>query len=287
MLLCPTLFTNLAGAYFGGLLGASACFLASRRLFKGYGERIAKKYPGLGSVLRAVEGGGLGFLIVVRVAPYPFSLMNVLLSTTRISFLTFFIATAISLLKIALHVYIGSTVHDLADLERTGGHPAKIAGMVGGFIVSVAVFIYLAIVVRRKVGERTAEQDEPDVEADIEEDSVRSSSPMSSVSPSSFAPRSSLPAATPGLSRSGVRGVSTDGWSVASEADGEDEIVELSGNGDVGEALLGGRSGSGAVGAGRAGGSGVVAGLVGAVKSAISGGTTGYRRTDGGGGDKS
>ena len=46
--------------------------------------------------------------MLIRIAPYPFSIFNVLLSTTSFGILDFVLATAISLFKSLLHIYIGS-----------------------------------------------------------------------------------------------------------------------------------------------------------------------------------
>ncbi|KXS11245.1 hypothetical protein M427DRAFT_60817 [Gonapodya prolifera JEL478] len=266
--LCGFIFSfplGLIPAYFGALLGSLGCFVTSRRLFTGYGERIAKKYPGLGGVLREVERGSVGFLILVRLAPYPFSLMNVLLSTTRVPFSTYALATSVAICKNALHVYLGSTVHDLADLERTGGHPAKIAGMVGGAVIAVVVAVYLAVVVRRTLKERERESGIDGGELDVDGDperGTRASSPIAPMSPASFSSRTS---ASPhgGLHADTIVGLELE------DAGREEDDVEVDADGeDVADALLptNGRT----VGAGRSGGGGVLVGAMSAVRAAVT-----------------
>lgn len=58
-------------------------------------------------------------MILIRLAPYPFNVMNALLSATHIPLSTFSLATALSLTKLALHVYIGSTLSSLAPVATT------------------------------------------------------------------------------------------------------------------------------------------------------------------------
>jgi hypothetical protein len=58
-------------------------------------------------------------MVLIRLAPYPFNVMNALLSATHIPLSTFALATALSLTKLALHVYIGSTLSSLAPIAAT------------------------------------------------------------------------------------------------------------------------------------------------------------------------
>lgn len=51
---------------------------------------------------------------MIRLSPYPFNLLNVLFAATNISLFHFVAGTALTLLKIALHVYIGANLTSLA-----------------------------------------------------------------------------------------------------------------------------------------------------------------------------
>lgn len=110
-------------------------------------------------------------MILIRLAPYPFNVMNALLSATHIPLSTFALATALSLTKLALHVYIGSTLSSLAGpLPSTGdggadeggrdgplpitdthGRNLKIFVMIISMILGIAVGAYVWMVAKREI----------------------------------------------------------------------------------------------------------------------------------------
>ncbi|KAJ3159223.1 hypothetical protein HDU86_001826 [Geranomyces michiganensis] len=73
--------------------------------------------------------------------------MSVLLATSTVPLRRFTYATACSLLKIILHIYIGSTVRDLS--ETTNLTPARLAITLFGTAVAVIVMVVLTVEVRR------------------------------------------------------------------------------------------------------------------------------------------
>ncbi|KAF9131180.1 hypothetical protein BGW39_002150 [Mortierella sp. 14UC] len=108
-------------AYTSALLGSIACFYLCRRWFKVQVRALMAKKQSMKSVVKAVEKRGFKLMILIRLAPYPFNLMNALLSATHIPLSTFSLATALSLTKLALHVYIGSTLSSLAPIAAIPG----------------------------------------------------------------------------------------------------------------------------------------------------------------------
>ncbi|KAG0289526.1 hypothetical protein BGZ96_006956 [Linnemannia gamsii] len=106
-------------AYTSALLGSIACFYLCRRWFKVQVRALMAKKQSMKSVVKAVEKRGFKLMILIRLAPYPFNVMNALLSATHIPLSTFSLATALSLTKLALHVYIGSTLSSLAPVATT------------------------------------------------------------------------------------------------------------------------------------------------------------------------
>ncbi|KAJ3078318.1 Sphingolipid delta(4)-desaturase DES1, partial [Quaeritorhiza haematococci] len=69
-------------AYLGGVAGACGCFLLWRRfLGKFYRKRFLSVFPEVEALERAVNQGGLKFLILIRLAPYPFGLLNIVFGT--------------------------------------------------------------------------------------------------------------------------------------------------------------------------------------------------------------
>ena len=80
---------------------------------------------------------------LLRISPYPFSIVTILLSTTNISFSTFLTASSIALTKNALHVYFGGQVRDLAEMKKMS--PAKIVVLALSILFAIGMFIYFAV----------------------------------------------------------------------------------------------------------------------------------------------
>ncbi|KAF8931900.1 hypothetical protein BGZ58_007359 [Dissophora ornata] len=158
-------------AYTSALLGSIACFYLCRRWFKVQVRALMAKKQSMKSVVKAVEKRGFKLMLLIRLAPYPFNVMNALLSATHIPLSTFALATAISLIKLALHVYIGSTLSSLAVLPppplgddgdttaplpdpadgNSHGRALKIVVMVFSMIIGFAVGAYVWIVAKREI----------------------------------------------------------------------------------------------------------------------------------------
>ncbi|CEP15543.1 hypothetical protein [Parasitella parasitica] len=101
-------------SYFSALAGAVACFQLSRTFLKARVVQTLSKYPNLEAVVKAVEKKGFRLFLLIRFSPYPYNLLNVLFAATNISLFQFAAGTGISLLKIALHVYIGANLTSFA-----------------------------------------------------------------------------------------------------------------------------------------------------------------------------
>ena len=57
-------------------------------------------------------------LLLVRIAPYPFNLLNAILSSfPKLSLATYTGTTAISLLKVILHTWFGSGIWNISDMH--------------------------------------------------------------------------------------------------------------------------------------------------------------------------
>ncbi|KAF9965322.1 hypothetical protein BGZ70_005035 [Mortierella alpina] len=146
-------------AFSSALMGAIVCFYFCRRWFKAQVRKLLAKNKSLKSVVRTVEKRGFKLLVLIRLAPYPFNIMNALLSATHIPLPTFALATAISLVKLTLHVYIGSTLSSLAggdddqDDKGKGGHgkAVKIIVMILSIILGIGVGGYVWIVAKREI----------------------------------------------------------------------------------------------------------------------------------------
>ncbi|KAK3839149.1 MAG: snare associated Golgi protein-domain-containing protein, partial [Linnemannia elongata] len=160
-------------AYTSALLGSIACFYLCRRWFKVQVRALMAKKQSMKSVVKAVEKRGFKLMVLIRLAPYPFNVMNALLSATHIPLSTFALATALSLTKLALHVYIGSTLSSLAPTitppegettnpdgslppttpvnNNTHVRNLKIVFMVISIIIGFAVGAYVWTVAKREI----------------------------------------------------------------------------------------------------------------------------------------
>ncbi|KAF9920821.1 Tlg2-vesicle protein [Linnemannia zychae] len=149
-------------AFTGAMAGSIVCFYFCRRWFKGQVRKLMAQNKTLKSVVRTVEKRGFRLLVLIRLAPYPFNVMNAILSATHIPLTTFITATAISLVKLTLHVYIGSTLSTLTEDDdedetdpnkdrKAHGKRLKIAMMVMGVILGIGVGLYVWAVAKREI----------------------------------------------------------------------------------------------------------------------------------------
>ncbi|KAJ3102220.1 Tlg2-vesicle protein [Phlyctochytrium planicorne] len=150
--------------YLGGFLGGIACFAISRRyLTTRYRAVLTEKYPKFVIIEEAIQEGGLKLVILLRIAPYPYAIMNGVLSTTSIPFHRFAIATSICMFKALIQVYLGTTLQNLADLisgstSRSDRPPTvEISIMLAGVVLAVAAIVYVSWLVRRTLRKYTGE----------------------------------------------------------------------------------------------------------------------------------
>ncbi|CAG8520299.1 4078_t:CDS:2 [Diversispora eburnea] len=92
-------------SYFAALTGAITVFLLSRRWFKKSVRKLLNKSNSMSAIVKAL-------LFFIRLAPYPYNVLNTLLSATHISLSTFAGATALSLFKLIIHVWIDDNIEN-------------------------------------------------------------------------------------------------------------------------------------------------------------------------------
>lgn len=143
-------------------------------------------------VVRAIEKRPK-LLFLIRLAPYPYNVMNCLLAASpTLTWQTYAACTALSLFKLIIHTSIGSTIHSFADyhLKKAAaggaGDPAvpsapgngtdpalptpapaaegeasplgRISTIVG-IVLCVSIFLYLSYVARKAVDDELGEDD--------------------------------------------------------------------------------------------------------------------------------
>ncbi|KFH66918.1 hypothetical protein MVEG_07443 [Podila verticillata NRRL 6337] len=146
-------------AYTSAFVGAMVCFYCCRRWFKAQARNLINKNQSLKSAVRAVEKRGFKLLFLIRLAPYPYNVLNLALSLTHIPIMTFAAATALSLLKLSLHVYIGSTLSTLTTPKdgddtpdpNAGSKPLRIFVLVAGIILGVIVGAYVGLLAKHEI----------------------------------------------------------------------------------------------------------------------------------------
>ncbi|KAI8089990.1 snare associated Golgi protein-domain-containing protein [Halteromyces radiatus] len=157
-------------SYFSALFGAIVCFMLSRRWLKKRVQYTMAKYPNLEAVVKAVEKKGFKLFVLIRLSPYPFNLLNVLFASTDIPLSHFALGTALSLIKIALHVYVGANLtsfakhvlgedDDMPESEKQAETVREIAVVIGS-VLATGVMIYVYLVAKRAVEEVQRENEE-------------------------------------------------------------------------------------------------------------------------------
>ncbi|KZT38976.1 hypothetical protein SISSUDRAFT_1046302 [Sistotremastrum suecicum HHB10207 ss-3] len=162
-------------SYGAALTGAITVFVLSRLLLRSYITSVLNRTLWIKRVVRAIEKRPK-LLFLIRVAPYPYNVMNALLAASpTLTFQTYTLCTALSLVKLIVHTTIGSTIHDFAahstnranddnndvDDDRGLGRAWAIVGI----SLCVGIFVYLTIVARRAVDEEL-EEDQREAEAE-------------------------------------------------------------------------------------------------------------------------
>ncbi|CAO3694603.1 unnamed protein product [Rhizopus stolonifer] len=163
-------------SYTSALLGASACFWLSRTCLKNRVTRLLSNYPNIEAAVKAVEKKGFKLFVLIRLSPYPFNLLNFLSSASSISFTHYVAGTAISLLKIALHVYVGANLtsfvkHILGedkeeDMSEGEMHAerVKLIAVIFGSLLSFGVMAYLYRITKAAIEEANAMEEEEEMQ---------------------------------------------------------------------------------------------------------------------------
>ncbi|KAK0453323.1 hypothetical protein EV421DRAFT_670736 [Armillaria borealis] len=176
------LWTGAVISYFSALAGALVVFTVSRSLFHDTITRWLDSACTMKRVVRAIEKRPK-LLFLIRLAPYPYNVMNCLLAAApTLSLRTYTICTALSLFKVIIHTSVGASIHSFKDYHVTPSSYADqgaekdtssdtIAHMWTylGIGLCVAILVYLSYVARKAVDEEL-EDDYPAIrQADSEE----------------------------------------------------------------------------------------------------------------------
>lgn len=167
-------------SYSAALSGAIVVFSLSRTFLREPIARWLQSTRGLSRAVRAIERRP-SLLFLVRLAPYPYNVLNTLLAATpTLEMKTYVICTALSLFKVIIHTSIGAGIRSFSAkqtaLEDDGWSQVW---TVGGIVLCVVLLIYLSWVARRAVDDEL--DDDAEVTGGVAEERVAFLAPESTV----------------------------------------------------------------------------------------------------------
>ena len=160
-------FGALTGAivsYCAALTGAVVVFVVSRSLLRDNIEHWLNALMSIRRVVRAIEKRPK-LLFLIRLAPYPYNVMNCLLAASpTLTLQTYTACTALSLFKVIIHTYIGASIHSfkkyhLPTKTMDGGNATTTTDWMAqtctiiGVALCIAVLVYLGIIGRKAIDE--------------------------------------------------------------------------------------------------------------------------------------
>ncbi|KAF8211297.1 hypothetical protein K438DRAFT_1568498 [Mycena galopus ATCC 62051] len=164
-------------SYLAALSGALTVFLISRTLLRNSISRWLESACTIKRVVRAIERRP-SLLFLVRLAPYPYNVMNCLLAASpTLTLRTYTLCTAASLFKVIVHTSLGASIHSFknyntavpeGETPEEETHADAVARMwtFAGVGLAIAIFIYISYVARRAVD---SELGDDEAAADAEE----------------------------------------------------------------------------------------------------------------------
>jgi len=137
--------------YIGAALGAFTCFGLFRRFSFNYAQRLVDANPKASAAVRAMEAQGFKMLFFVRLAPYPYNLMNSLFGASRVPFWHFAVATLLTLPKILVDVLLGANLAIVSSSLLD--HPTVVNWVIFSVLalIAISVTLWIGWVARRAV----------------------------------------------------------------------------------------------------------------------------------------
>ena len=175
----------------------------SRYLFRGLITRWISNATSVKRVVRAIEKRPQ-LLFLIRLAPYPYNVMNCLLGASpTLTLRTYLVCTALSLFKVIIHTTLGSSIHSFAryhvqskppsqgsitdgepGLSQSDGdsspeeeNPVYLYVKVAGIALAVGVFIYISVVARKAISDELSGDEGEEMPAHTDEEALSFLSP--------------------------------------------------------------------------------------------------------------
>jgi uncharacterized membrane protein YdjX (TVP38/TMEM64 family) len=141
----------------GTIVGSTLSFLVSRHYFHSYAERLVSRDSRFAALALTLKHDGLKLLIMIRLCPLPYSLMNGALATVpTVSWQTFALATAIASLKLMLHIFVGAQLGEIAAHGEEMDTRTKVVSYIS-IVIGAGVGIATGIFMYRQTKRRAAE----------------------------------------------------------------------------------------------------------------------------------
>lgn len=171
-------WTGFYLSYSSSLFGAIFVYFVSRHFFGQTLVSLLTHMPTFARTIRAVSRNPK-LLFLVRLAPYPYNVMNVLLAACPgLRWRTYIGCTAFSLLKVVIHTSIGSGIRSFKDYHAGEGAEAELtedeqrsramarwSTIIGG-ILCLLIIAYLGYVTRKAVDGELEDEDIYDTQSD-------------------------------------------------------------------------------------------------------------------------
>ncbi|KAI0370254.1 hypothetical protein BV20DRAFT_944369 [Pilatotrama ljubarskyi] len=165
-------WTGAIISYWASLAGALVVFTVSRAFFRASISRWLSCTITIKRVVRAIENNPK-LLFLIRLAPYPYNVMNCLLAASpSLTLRTYMLCTALSLPKLIIHTSIGSSIRSFASYHVSrptdGASPANDDfegsalshySTIAGIVLCLAIFVYLSYITRKAVDEELRDED--------------------------------------------------------------------------------------------------------------------------------
>jgi len=152
------------------VLGSICAFISGRKLLHDWVERHIQSSPKFSAFNKAVSDGGFKVVVLFRVAPLPYGLVNLMMSATVVPLRSFIIANLIDSVRLSLEVYVGSqsrSLHDLLSSDQTSTPAHKIVLVVAA-VGAVGATVFISLFVTKAL--KTTSTVEPMRAVDIEKE---------------------------------------------------------------------------------------------------------------------
>ena len=178
--------------------------MLSRYLFRELITRWLSNATSVKRVVRAIEKRPQ-LLFLIRLAPYPYNVMNCLLGASpTLTLRTYLVCTALSLFKVIIHTTLGSSIHSFAryhaqpkppsqdtsadgtpSLSPSDGdtspeeeeNPVGLYVKVTGIVLAVGVFVYISVVARKAISDELSGDEGEELPAHTDEEALSFLSP--------------------------------------------------------------------------------------------------------------